>query len=657
MQKTSAAVRALPKRAYLLLPVAAFLMNLFIELLSFSGNTGGAAAFFALLGEHTFAFLTGWLIILLTVAPVFFMRRRVCYLALVGLVWLSLGLANGFIRNKRMTPLTAPDIWELRAGIDTIPNYLPMWAIVLLCIAIVAALAGAVFLWLRGPKCTATLCRRLLGGFISVGVSAACLALSWGVGFRLEHLSDRFSNLTYAYNDYGFAYCFTQTLLGQGIGRPLSYGSGPVERISDALPADAETAEADTNIIFIQLESLLDPHDVQGLTLSEDAMPNLHAIREEFSSGELVVPVIGAGTANTEFEMLTGMSCRFFGPGEYPYKSRAQKMPVDSLASVLTDLGYTAYAIHNHRATFYNRDTVYGNLGFDYFTGLEYMPEMPRTPNNWATDGVLTGQILQALDMTEGAEDFIFTVTVQCHGSYPTEEGVIEDPQIRVEECPEELDANAMEYYFNQLYAMDAFIGELTAALEARGEPTVLVLYGDHIPMLRLTKDMLDTDSLYRTSYAVWDNIGLEKQDDVLASYQLGADVLARLGIHGSPIHRYHQSARESGTYMADLELLEYDLLYGEQYLLRDWAAPQAADIRLGMSSAEITRILPVEDGFYISGENFTPYCTAGLPEGKLLDTTYINATCLRVDGDVPEEGLEIFVVDSHHEVLSEYTD
>ena len=45
---------------------------------------------------------------------------------------------------------------------------------------------------------------------------------------------------------------------------------------------------------------------------------NAHA---NYSSGYFKVPSVGAGTANTEFEVLTGMSMRFFGPGEYPYKT------------------------------------------------------------------------------------------------------------------------------------------------------------------------------------------------------------------------------------------------------------------------------------------------------------------------------------------------
>ena len=57
---------------------------------------------------------------------------------------------------------------------------------------------------------------------------------------------------------------------------------------------------------------------------SEDPIPNLRKMYEEFSSGYFKAPSVGAGTANTEFEVLTGMSMRFFGPGEYPYKTYAK---------------------------------------------------------------------------------------------------------------------------------------------------------------------------------------------------------------------------------------------------------------------------------------------------------------------------------------------
>ena len=74
---------------------------------------------------------------------------------------------------------------------------------------------------------------------------------------------------------------------------------------------------------------------------------------------------------------------------------------MESVAYDLKENGYATHAIHNHRAAFYSRNEVYPNLGFDDFTALEYMPAVEKTPTNWAKDGVLKDQILQALDVTE----------------------------------------------------------------------------------------------------------------------------------------------------------------------------------------------------------------------------------------------------------------
>ena len=176
------------------------------------------------------------------------------------------------------------------------------------------------------------------------------------------------------------------------------------------------------------------------------------------------MPVVGAGTANTEFEVLTGMSSRFFGPGEYPFQTCLKDQTVESVAYDLKENGYATHAIHNHRAAFYSRNEVYPNLGFDDFTALEYMPAVEKTPTNWAKDGVLKDQILQALDVTEDQADLVFTVSVQGHGKYPMEPE-LEDPAVTVEVCPDEAYRWALEYYVNQIHEMDAFVGELIQEL------------------------------------------------------------------------------------------------------------------------------------------------------------------------------------------------
>ena len=171
------------------------------------------------------------------------------------------------------------------------------------------------------------------------------------------------------------------------------------------------------NIIFVQLESFFDPTEVEWLRFSEDPIPNLRKMFSEYSSGYFKVPSVGAGTANTEFEVLTGMSMRFFGPGEYPYKTYAKTRTLESAASALKGLGYGAEALHNNGGNFYSRAQVFNNMGFDHYTSKEFMNILQTTPKGWATDDILVPNIMESMDTTEG-QDFVFTVSVEGHGEY-----------------------------------------------------------------------------------------------------------------------------------------------------------------------------------------------------------------------------------------------
>ena len=77
------------------------------------------------------------------------------------------------------------------------------------------------------------------------------------------------------------------------------------------------------------------------------------------------MPAIGAGTANSEFEVLTGFNVAYFGAGEYPYKTILGKQTIESMATQLKLDGYSTHAMHNHDGTFYDRYKVYKNMGFD----------------------------------------------------------------------------------------------------------------------------------------------------------------------------------------------------------------------------------------------------------------------------------------------------
>jgi phosphoglycerol transferase MdoB-like AlkP superfamily enzyme len=214
----------------------------------------------------------------------------------------------------------------------------------------------------------------------------------------------------------------------------------------------------------IQLESFIDIDRVEGVHTDKESIPNFKKYQEEYPSGFLTVPAIGAGTANTEFEILTGMNSKDFGAGEYPYKTILTSRPCESLAQILRRDGYSTHAIHNNRAKFYSRDEVYPNLGFETFTSLEYMTDIERTETNWAKDGILVDEIIKALNSTPG-RDFVFTISVQGHGKYPKDELKCEE-HIKVTRDDQDPElTNQFGYFVNQCYEMDEMIAELKAKL------------------------------------------------------------------------------------------------------------------------------------------------------------------------------------------------
>ena len=647
------------RRAFLYVFLLAVVLTLVVELFNHKAFTSGADSFLEFVCGNPLAAVVNVALVLATLSPALFLRRRAFWCALISFIWVVGGAVNGFILLSRMTPFTVADLTVFNTGLDTLPNYLSTKYIVMLAVALVILVVGLILLFWKGPRNDYPLRHRLAAGLLAVVLCGGLLGGSWALAFRLGYLSNTFANLAFAYEDYGFSYCFLQTWLNKGIRRPENYNAESVQKLrqqaEDAAAAADADPQTDVNVIYVQLESFIDPKEITDLELSEDAVPTWTRLTEEYSSGYLTVPVVGAGTANTECEVLTGMSTKLFGPGEYPYQTRLMDRTVESVAYDLKENGCATHAIHNHRAAFYNRNDVYANLGFDDFTSIEYMPKAERTPKNWAKDSILVDQIIKALDVTEDQSDLVFTVSVQGHGKYPTEQ-VLEDPAITVKSCPDEEYHYAMEYYVNQIHEMDQFIQTLTDELSQRDEKTVLVLYGDHLPALNLEASDMKAGTLYRTRYVIWDNFGLEKQDENLTAYQLSAAVLGRLGITNGVMNQYQQFCRDESTYWNGLWTLQYDVLYGQKYLYDGESPYEPTDMKMGMAPITIRSVTHGMDAWYINGENFSPYCKVTV-NGKELKTAYISPWILQVQenpGTMDVEDFNIRVIDTHKEILSD---
>lgn len=677
-------------------------------------------------------FAVNVILIFTTLCACFLFRHRRFMLVFLSSIWLIMGIINGVLLgfHFRTTPLTGQDLRLIKSAIEIAPKYLSPLFLILTVFGILAVILLMVLVYRKAPVYQGKL-RRFQVGVMWILLIWLSLSIC-ELGIRVQLFPSSISNIAEAYQSYGFVYCFVNSLLNTGIARPQGYGDDLMEEIVDSNDllgestqeteaesvADTELKESksdvageesqadvareesqadetqeetdskagEANIIFLQLESFFDITNANMLTFSDDPIPTLHRLQKEYSHGYISVPSIGAGTANTEFEVITGMNLDFFGPGEYPYKTILKKTTCESIAYDLMNLGWSTHAIHNNSATFYDRVNVFPGLGFETFTSLEYMREQEYTENGWVKDIGLKEEIRTVLDSTQG-QDFVYTISVQGHGSYPEEE-VLENPAILVDGEIETERKNAITYYTNQIYEMDEFVAALIEMLEQRDEPSVLVLFGDHLPTLQFTEEEIDNATLFQTPYIIWDNIGLECVEQDLESYQLYAWVLQQLDIHTGVMTRFHQAYFEDideinaadetkeetvvlgeedsangndvevskkDTYLQEMELLEYDMLYGEQDVFDGTNPYEVIDMKMGVKEIEIQSVAYRRKAILVSGSNFTPYTKIFLND-KEVETEYISSTLVLAFDVEPKEQNDVQVkqVDKDGVVLSE---
>ena len=573
-----------------------------------------------------FAYNAG--LIFTTSLIVYLFRRRTFWRVLVSIFWLLLGIINGVILANRVTPFTGPDLHLLTDGMAVLNKYLPSWGVVVALIVLGVLVLILLSLLIKGPKYQRKVKFRYDLLLVVVGIAAFVGITQLALEKRV--LSNYFGNIAFAYEDYGYPYCLGVTIFNTGISCPRDYSEEEIKRIEkteDNLPATNEKNQP--NILFLQLESFFDPTLVNYLKISEDPIPTFRKLMKEYSSGYYKVPAVGAGTANTEFESITGMSLHYFGPGEYPYKSILKETTCESAPYVLKNLGYSTHAVHNNEANFYGRRSIFPNLGFDTFTSAEYMAEEnDKNPLGWTKDEVLTDEIIKG-------PDYVYTISTQGHGAYP-EEQLIDDPEITVTGAATEAQDNQWEYYCNEIHEMDNFVKELTDALADYPEDVILVMYGDHLPTMGLTVEDLKNKYLFQTEYVMWDNFGMEKKKVNLSAYQMAAEVMDRAGIHEGTIFRYHQARRNTRNYQVDLETLQYDLLYGEKYAYKDKELTfERTKMRMGIYDVSLDSMDLISDidfTYRLKGTNFTPSSQVKL-NGEWIDTVYVNPTTLMISG------------------------
>ena len=674
--------------------VISLLLNFVLEGLS----RRSAIAPFRFFVSNFPAFALSWAVITVTLCIAMLFRKKIFSVTLVSVLWLALGIADNIILGRRTgSPLSPVDLQLNMEAILMLPIYYKWWQIVLGALAIAAVVTGLVLLAVKTPKYKKEPGRALLRLLVSAVLCAALALFCIEGGYVSKSLRP---SLYDAYLDNGFAWSFLFGMFDTGIREPETYSGEAVKQVGEAAdmeitvdeeeqPADrgfreefrefvrtglfssepegygAEAVatirnligrgEADAevpNIIFVQLEAFSDPSVFTGYAYEGDPIPGYRKLLETCPSGRLNVPTVSGGTANTEFEVLTGCNLDFFGAGEFPFYTVAKDGVIESLATDLKACGLTSTFLHNYTGSFYYRNTVYSNLCFDRFVSVEYMDGYDVTPKGWAKDSILETCMLEAMEKSAG-KDFIYAVTVQTHGAYPENpEGFT--PAFTVTMAPGEHEKAQMEYYLTQMGEVDAFITHLTETFADYPEDTMIVFFGDHLPGLQFeVEDLVDGD-LYATRYAIWANFPLEKVNRDLEAYQLGAYALKMAGADRGVMVRYHQNCMDTESYMEGMQMIEYDIMYGRKYAYGEKGLTRDSEMIFGLEDSAVTDIYVKHGNLFVEGAGFTSACKV-YADDEELDTIFVNDALLIVPETVemPEEALSVRFVAADGVILS----
>lgn len=499
-----------------------------------------------------------------------FLLRNVFFsAALVNLLVCGLSVANRIKLEVRDEPVFPRDLGllkEVGSAMGSYDIHYP-WSAIALVIGFTAALVvlGCI---LRGkpffdrPKPEWIL--RGAGALVSFGALAALVFTV----YASNDLYNSFpvSNPYYVpavFNELGFPYCFTHHFTTYTVDKPAGFSKSEAEAWDGG--ETAGSTKEPVHIIMVMNEAFSDLSDAPAFTYTaeNDPLPNLHALQNDPNciSGHVVVPGFAGGTANTEFDVLTGMQTTALS-ATTTSAFRAVNRNLDSLYRVLGADGYRTSFLHPGDAWFYNRENVYGWFGAEETQFVEEMEGLAYK-GRWVTDDYLAGLIEEQFEtaVASGETLFNYTTTIQNHMSYTADKYGPDYvyPPVETSAALSDEVSTLLSVYIEGARDADAMLGRLRAYFAAQEEPVVLAFFGDHLPYLgdnqagyqeagiSLTPEENGTDSFlraYETPYVIWANDAAAEaldwpaaaealqlpEDGSLSACYLGATVLELAG-------------------------------------------------------------------------------------------------------------------------------
>lgn len=295
--------------------------------------------------------------------------------------------------------------------------------------------------------------------------------------------------------------------------KPEGYSKDKIAELKEKYTENENNlSDENVNVILIINEAFSDPTEIKNVTYSLDPLIDIkNLVKNDRNSkmGACITPVIGGGTSIPEFEVLTGISSYYFEKEIFPFLKYINSN-VNSLIREYNKNGYKTTGMHTNTNLFYNREGVYQNLGFTDSVFKEDISN-PIIKGNFIGDEEMKNQIIKNFENNKGTNKFIFGVTMQNHMPYEDKEYKSFDIKAEGESYSEE-DMNELNNYVQGVYDANKMYIELVEYLKSYEEPTILFMFGDHLPALAEYLFYEDSNyneiKFYETPYIIWSNYG-----------------------------------------------------------------------------------------------------------------------------------------------------
>lgn len=380
------------------------------------------------------------------------------------------------------------------------------------------------------------------------------------------------------FNDIGFLPYLTKTTsenLMDIVNPPENYSYDSIKKllsVSSTTTTSESISKSFPNVIFIMSESFSDFRVFNSLNIDDSIYSNFDAVGAEGYIGNCIVPTFGGYTTRTEFELLTGLPTYSINTPSVPQNLLKKQEIIDTFPSYFKSLGYNTAYIHPFSKTFYDRDTLYTEYGFDNLYFDDNMTVETENFRRYISDKSVFNQIKDVLQKNENPS-YIFATTMQNHQPYYGETAEGEDQ---------------LSYYLEGVKRTSYELREFTNWLKEFNEDVLLVFVGDHFPFFtpddnvynRLGISDDNANLIYNQKYILWNNYDssiLNRDINTISAFYIpyivtdlinskNTDFIKTMKNIMNEYPLYSPSIQSSDSRNEILDLITYDKVIGENY-------------------------------------------------------------------------------------------